>query len=134
MTTTLCPLPTPTAWDIEHLKTCHSSVRVRRLIELGLIRKMVVHLIETGFSITVNDGGDDIALRRSTSEPEIMDAIFAVDEATLILHEKGSGKRYGYVTIVLGNSGWDAIADYAVNLDTYLQPISDYAEALSAWA
>lgn len=128
---TLTPLPTPTAWDLQHLETCHSSVRIRRLIELGVVRKLVSHAIAEGHTITVYDG-EEWPVKRSTDIDLIIDHAFSTDESWLRVF---AGTEYlGEVFLVYGNSGWDVINDYHVSLEGLLGPVNDYAEQLSAWS
>ena len=75
-------------------------------------RSMVRHLIRTaiahGYAPTkVIDGSE---LMRCETELAVMEAVFAVDYATIYFkHPEESKERGAY--IVLGNDGWDAIAD-----------------------
>jgi len=78
-------------------------------------RKVVRHLIRTmkakGWIISrINDGGEPDEDTLNPNETEAMDAVFAVDDAT-IYFKKGNMLRSAY--IVLGNDGWDCIADHS---------------------
>lgn len=133
MNTPLTPLPVPNVADLYHLSGCDASVRVRRLIERGIVRKLLDELLAQGWTITVDDGEE-----RHTAPADLLAAdliehhmanIFAVDECHLYL---GKGKETKVVFLVFGNGGWDCIADHSLSLD--LKAVDEYAEALSEWA
>lgn len=84
-------------------------------------RKVVRHLIRTmkaaGWLITrINDGGDDDEDTLDPNETQAMDTVFSVDEST-IYFRKQLEPKYGkthYAYIVLGNNGYDCIADHSI--------------------
>lgn len=133
MNTPLTPLPVPNVADLYHLSGCDASVRVRRLIERGIVRKLLDELLAQGWTITVDDGEE-----RHTAPADLLAAdliehhmanIFAVDECHLYL---GKGNVRGVVFFVFGNDGWDCINDYSSNLDLHV--IDEYVDAMSEWA
>jgi hypothetical protein len=133
------PLPTPTAWDLQHLASCDGSVRLRRLVELAIVRKVAADLIAAGYLITVDDGEDE-PVKNSTDVDAIIDAAFAVDEAYLRVAPNPANEsraavrnRSGFVRLIFGNTGWDAVSDYSVNLEEALKPSSDYADLMCQW-
>jgi hypothetical protein len=130
----ITPLPTPTAGDLAHLESCDSSVRLRRLVEIGIVRHLVAGLVSKGHTITVDDGCDegDEPVKNSEASIAIIDAAFAVDECYLFVHPPGEAEPHGWVRLIFGN-GADCLVDYTTNLDALLKPTNDYAEALSAW-
>ena len=80
-------------------------------------RKIVRHLIRTmkkhGWNvIAVDDGGDE--WEQTKTETEAMDAVFSVDESSIKFHKKiGSVGMTHSACIVLGNDGYDCIADHS---------------------
>lgn len=126
------PLPVPTAWDLEHLASCDSSVRLRRLVELAIVRKAAADLIAAGYLITVDDG-DDEPVRKSKDIDAIMDAAFAVDEAYLYVYSGEGQAKCGFVRLIYGNTGWDVISDHSVNLEEALKPTNDFADQMCEW-
>ncbi len=83
----------------------------RQAIERRIVRQLVRTLKDARYLPTqVWDGGEYVKVRNET---EVLDAVFAVDQATI--HFDGgkgaNGKSHG-VLIVLGNDGWDCISDY----------------------
>ena len=129
----MTPLPEPfNEWEAKHLESCDSSVRIRRLMELAIVRKLVNALLLEGFTISVDGGGEDFDLSRSTDVEAIMDATFAVDGATLFMHTLPK-TPIGWVSLVHGN-GCEIISDWTTNLDADVQPALDYAEGLqTSW-
>lgn len=75
---------------------------------------LVKYALAKGCSVTVDDGGDELALRRSKDAKEIMEAIDAVDESELFIHGP-DGKRIAWVLIVLGNDPDEEVADCSDN-------------------
>ena len=101
-------------------------------------RKVVRHLIRTMKKndwkiVAAHDGGDDFF--PITTETEAMDAVFSVDESCLRFRKEL--KRHT-VFIVLGNSGWDCIADYSYSttddfkdvMEKYVDPYCEKLEEL----
>lgn len=123
-------LPTPTTSDLAHLETCDSSVRLRRLIELAILRKLVQALVAAGYAISVDSGGEDYDLSNSRDTEAVMADVFAVDDC--ILHIIKGREHIGFVRLILDN-GPDCISDYSVNLDDIIKPANDYAEQLQDW-
>lgn len=125
----MTPLPEPfNEWEVKHLESCDSSVRIRRLMELAIVRKLVNTILLDGYTISVDGGGEDFDLSRSTDVEAIMDATFAVDEATLFMHTLPK-TPIGWVSLVHGN-GVDIISDWTTNLDYCVDPATIYAERL----
>lgn len=129
--TDLLALPTPTPEDLKRLGSYDPKLRLRALVEMGIVRRLVKDVCLAGHLISVDDGGDDLAVRLSTNVEEIIDACFAVDEATLRTYKDGSFT--GSISLVFGNGGWDVISDYHTSLSALLKPVNDYAEQFSEW-
>lgn len=94
-----------------------------------LVVRKLIDLAETaGFKpVKVNDG--DIVPVRNAGE--MMDAVFAVDECTVYFKRDGDAKAHCAV-IVLGNMGWDAVADHSVGpgWDAVMDRLTDWTETL----
>lgn len=134
-TTAIKSLPIPTESDLKRLERYDAAVRTRGLIEMALVRHMVTALVGAGYAITVDDGGDvgDEPVKFETRVEEIVDACFGVDECRLYLYKKGHTRSVGWIFLVFGNDGWDAISDYTVNLEEVLASTNAYADELSQW-
>jgi len=77
-------------------------------------RQVVRHLIRTakkhGFAlVAVNNGEERIKVK---TETEAMDHVFSVDESRIIFRHPTHTVNH-VAQIVLGNDGWDAIADWS---------------------
>lgn len=75
------------------------------------------HLVE------VYDGEETIPVAIDT---EAIDAIMAVDEATLVVAEgTPHGGQRGWVFFVLGNDPEEVICDHTINLSAAIDPLMD---------
>ncbi len=91
------------------------NVEKRIGIEKKVVRNLVREMKKAGWeSYAVNDGEEIVKCRL---ESEVMDAVFSVDESWIkfkkIIADGSSIKRSAY--IVLGNDGYDAIADNSLS-------------------
>jgi hypothetical protein len=104
---------------------------------MAMERKVVRHLIRTakrhGYALVWVDDGEE--LHKLTTESEAMDAVFAVDESRIGFKHPDQPKAHCAV-IVLGNDGWDAIADGSGGplWDEVFKESGDYCEKLSLQA
>lgn len=100
---------------------------------MALERKVVRHLIRTakahGYAVTkVWDGGEMVRVKNET---EAMNAVFSVDESRIYFKHPAEDKGH-CACIVLGNDGWDAIADASMGerWDAVIGENGDYADRL----
>lgn len=81
-------------------------------------QRQTIHLIRyakaLGHVISVYDGGE-WAVKKSTNEKEIMEAIDSVDESNLIIRD-AAGNKVASALIVLGNDPDEEVADCSDNL------------------
>ncbi len=96
-------------------------------------RKVIAHLIQVaqaaGYAlVAVNDGEERV---RVTTEAEALEAVFAVDESRIIFKHPEDEKGHCAV-IVLGNSGWDCVADASMGdrWDAVIEANAVFAESL----
>lgn len=96
-------------------------------------RKVVRHLIRTakahGYSLVrVWEGGENV---RVSTEHAAMDAVFSVDECLIVFKHPSEASAHCAV-IVLGNDGWDAVADSSEGglWDAVMDECSSYADKL----
>lgn len=91
------------------------NVAKRIEIEKKVVRNLIREMKKAGWdAYAVDDGGD--ALEKCRLEKDVMDAVFAVEEAGIKFKKYVGGvclKRSAL--IVLGNDGYDAIADYSLS-------------------
>lgn len=127
-------------------KTTNPAVLKRIRIERAIIRRLVKDAIAAGFSVTVSySRGFDMYDTADESWPEdqplasqdvskIMATVDACDEAHLFFHrgdETASpiitdehGRKFlntvHHVYLVFGNDGWDVMADWSLNCESFM--------------
>lgn len=94
------------------------SVKLRQELERKIVKAAITSLLDAGFTIEVDNGGDEPELAASTSKSAILKACFLTDDERLYVSK--NGKAFGWVLLVYGNDGWDVISDYTVNLEQYI--------------
>lgn len=112
--------------DLKRLESYDPSVRQRASVEMTIVRFLLSHLIANGKTLSVWDGGGR-SVKNSTDVEALMDAIFAVDESTIITPDGSE-----IVIIILGNDGWDVVADYSSSLEELMKPVNEFAESFDA--
>ena len=108
-----------------------TSVQTRQGIERQIIERIVKDALAAGFQITVDDGGDEPSLKRSTDQDAIMAAVMLTDEDRLYYSQPGQPLQ-GWVRLVYGNDGWDVVCDYTTNLEPLLAGANAEADRLEA--
>lgn len=100
---------------------------------MNMERRMVRRLIRTakvhGYAVVKVDDGEEV--HKVTTETEAMSAVFAVDECTIRFKHPEQPKTHCAV-IVLGNDGWDAIADCSEGdkWDAVMAEMNTYSDKL----
>jgi len=96
-------------------------------------RKVVSNLIQVataaGYALHCVDDGEERV--RVSTEAEALEAVFAVDESTIRFRHPEEPKSHCAV-IVLGNSGWDCVADASMGdrWDAVIEANAVFAESL----
>lgn len=105
----------------------------RSAIEKKIVRKLIRVAKAAGFAIAYIDDGEERV--KVAGEKEAMDLIFDLDEAGICF--KGQEGRFA-VLLVLGNDGYDVIADYSFReggaFQAVMKEVDDYVEGLEAVA
>ena len=84
------------------------------------VRAIIRGLVKAGFILdSVNDGDE---LVDTKTEKAAMEAIFAVDSATLVVKHPDKDK-YSGVFFVLGNSREEVAADWHISLDDAISSV-----------
>ena len=100
---------------------------------MNMERRMVRRLIRTakvhGYAVTKVNDGEEIV--KCSTETEAMDAVFAVDESHIYFKHPEEPKGH-CAFIVLGNDGWDAIADNSMGgkWDAVMAEMDAYSDKL----
>lgn len=89
------------------------SVPVREM-EQTIVRAVIRSAIAAGYTISLDNGGDDFELEDSRDKEQIFGEMFATDDESLLLRKNG---RERFVRFVFGNDGWDVVCDYTAKLD-----------------
>lgn len=88
--------------------TTQTTLNPRQVMERSMVRHLIRTAIAHGYAVTkVHDGEENV---KCTNETQAMDAVFSVDESTIYFKHPEEEKGH-CAYIVLGNDGWDAIAD-----------------------
>jgi hypothetical protein len=104
-------------------------VKIQKRIEIE--RKVVRNLIRTakahGYALHSVDDGEERHIVKT--EREALEAVFAVDESRIYFKHPDEAKRH-VACIVLGNGGWDAVADASMGTrwDDAIEEAGRYAE------
>lgn len=104
----------------------------RLRLERSVVRRLVDDVLAAGYSISVDDGGDALALRASRDAATIVAAATAVDEARLYVISPDRRQRIGGIFLVFGNSPWEPICDYTASpeIERLLRGANALAEAI----
>lgn len=100
---------------------------------MAMERKVVRHLIRTakdhGYAVTKVYDGE--CMVKVAGETEAMDAVFSVDESRIYFKQPDQPKGHCAV-IVLGNDGWDSIADNSQGegWDEVMKACDEYSDKL----
>lgn len=114
------------------------NVEQRQEIERKVVRKLIRDMQARGWIITrINDGGDPDEDTISPNETEAMDTVFSVDISTIYFHKtfpfgKPNGMTH-FAQIVLGNDGWDCIADHSCGSRHQLDDFEETMNKIQAW-
>ena len=84
------------------------NIEQRQGIERRLVRHLCATMRKHGWIPYKVDDGEEYV--KCETDDDVLDVVFSVDESS-IRFKRDDGVRHG-VLIVLGNDGWDAIADY----------------------
>jgi len=116
---------------LEAEQQAQDAVDARIAVERDVVSKLILMAAEAGWVCTHVDNGDG-GVKVTTLE-QAMDEAFAADDATLAFRKNGHAM---HVYVVLGNDGWDAVADYSAPAEdvegwnTLMAAHEAYCEAL----
>ena len=105
-----------------------SKIAKRQRMERSIARAFIRSPIAAGYTINVDNGGDEYELPTPTNSLRtVMKTMFATDDERLYLFKNGQPDPFGWVYFTYGESGWDVICDYTINLE----PLMGLANKLS---
>lgn len=102
-----------------------------RKCEKKLFKATVESLLDAGFLLSIDNGGETLEFEPTTDKKKIIRESYATDQELLVPFDI-NGNQVGWVQFVYGNCGWDVISDYTTNLETYLEPVNKLADELEA--
>lgn len=103
------------------------SIVMRQEVERKIATALIAEGLKAGYSISVNNGGDEDEIPPSNNIDVILEAMFATDDEYLNFYK--DGKLSGCVWLVYTNDGWDVITDYSARLESIMgeaNKISDH--------
>lgn len=104
------------------------KVAKRQAIEKRIVRAFAKSAFAAGFTLLIDNGGDDDERIATSTVRQTMKEIMATDEDRIYVMR--DGKAIGWAYFVYGNSGWDVLSDYTVNLEEKYK-ITQEAQALA---
>jgi len=105
--------------DAEILARHQPSCRQRARMELAIVPGIIAAASATGYTLEdAEEGPTD----------DLLGLLFDLDESHLLV--KKGGQEVGWILLVFGNSGWDCVSDYTVNLEEFLRPVHELADRL----
>ena len=82
----------------------------RNQIERMIVEEATKRLMSIGWNPAYHDATDDGEVEAISTLPEVIEAVFSVDECRVWF--KKEGMRHQHVFFVLGNDGYDVICDH----------------------
>lgn len=106
------------------------EIKKRMSIERRVVRKLIRVAKAHGYALTKIYDGE--VMEKISTETEALEVVFSVDDCTMYFKHPEQTKGHCAV-IVLGNDGWDAIADCSMGegWDDVIKEVFDYCDALS---
>ncbi len=105
------------------------NIEQRIAIEKRMVRKLIRVAKAHGYKLTKIWDGEQ--MEKVTTESEAMDLVFNLDECRMYFKRDDQPKAHCAV-IILGNDGWDAIADSSMGegWDEVMDEMNDYSDKL----
>jgi len=94
--------------------------------EARVIRRYLKTLVDAGYELQVDDGGDN-AIPWTRNAGVALDDVTAVDMA-LVYVRKAEGERTSFLQFVRGNAPGEVLCDYGMSLEEAIAEPNAYAE------
>lgn len=102
---------------------------MQREVERKIVESVIDEALKEGYSLNVNNGGDEHELPEPTTDREaVLRVMFATTDEHLLVYK--DGKRSGWVYLIHVN-GVDVVSDYSTNLDHIMGPATAISEYYS---
>lgn len=99
-----------------------TRAREVRRIDREIATKLVDALLADGYTITGDLQDDEPEFERSTDRDGILDYLWQVECAELVVHKE---KKNGSISLRFDEDGWDVVRDYSVDLERIIDPICE---------
>lgn len=106
-----------------------AMIKLRQKVERAIVRRVIKDALSAGYLLTVNNGGEDNEIERSSDLEAVSKACQLADEDYLCLY-RASDFSSGWVRFVYGNGGFDVICDYTTNLESIVDGANQLASKL----
>ena len=95
-------------------------------MENQVIQAMLAELSAAGFTFEIDNGEEQVT--GLVGVEAAFKQMKQTDEETIDVQK--DGKHFGWVSLIYGESGWDVICDYTVNLEPFLVETMKLVEKL----
>lgn len=114
------------------------SLQLRLQMEQLIVTVLLVELFKLGYRVIVDNGEEEspaLGKPENVTPEEFAARVWKdhcaqTDEDRIFVVD--GNKRIGWVYVVYGNDGWDAISDYTTKLEELLKPVQAVSDALEA--
>lgn len=106
-----------------------TAVQARISLEKKIVRSLVNELIDGGFVLSLDNGGDSLEIENCADAVRFLKETQATDEETIFARK---GDVSTWASLVYGNDGYDVISDSGVSLDALTPVTQALIERLSA--
>lgn len=104
-------------------------MELARRIEMEKIigSTLVDELIAAGYEVTINNGGETNELPYTVDAAAVKAAMRATDEEHI--HVRTRDAYIGWIFLVYGNTGYDTVCDYTINLTAIVDKLDGIVTA-----
>lgn len=97
-------------------------------VQEEIVRLAVTSLVAAGYTLTVDNGGDEDEITNSTDVEAVLAVMGATADETLYAQLEGKPTRFVSLIYGYGNAGWEVISDYTAALEEVLKPANELAQ------
>lgn len=115
-----CALTAVTDQEFDQRTKLKADRRATKALEEAIVTQLVDTLLVEGYRITACASWDSPRFRNSKRRDAILKHLFALEIADLLVT---LDKTESWISLIFGESGWDTIADYGIDLAHLIEPI-----------
>ena len=105
------------------------TIEQRQAIERQIVECFIDEMLAQGHRVAIDNGGDDIEFPPTNDASKVKAEIMATDDERIYVY-RNADKPIGHAYFVYGNSGWDVLCDYTVNLENLMPKTLALGESL----